>query len=113
MTFKLHISGAGKQDIRSQQRWYESDPLRGGSDLAERWLEGLSEEMGMLLQHPEKFPFAPDNGRWKPHLKLRQMVYRPWKGKPGWRVLYVILNKTQQISVVHIRHESRRWLHDS
>lgn len=112
MSYLLNVSQNAEEDIENQRLWYEADPLRGGFDLSERWMAALIEQMEDLKCHPERFPFAPENGRWLPHLAIRQMLFRPWKNKAGWRVLYVIKARKKVVTVLQVRHEHRKWLHD-
>lgn len=112
MSYQLKISSQAEEDIEKQALWYEADEQRGGFELAERWVEALATQLSNLMEHPERCPFAPENGRWSPHLVIRQMLFRPWKTKAGWRVLYVIKKAKKVVSVLQIRHERRPWLHD-
>ena len=48
-----------------------------------------------------------------PEFELRQMLFRPWKSGAAWRVLYTIDEKQKLVTVLQIRHERRRHLHDA
>lgn len=111
MSYQLKVSRNAEEDIENRRLWYEADLLRGGFELSERWMEALLLQLDVLKQHPVRFPFAPENGRWRSHLVIRQMLFRPWKNKAGWRVLYVIKEMKKVVSVLQIRHERRPWLH--
>ncbi len=113
MSYALKYSKTAEDQIEKQQLWYEADEQRGGLELSVRWIHGLFAAVETITAHPQRYPFAPENGRWMKRHSIRQLVYRPWQGKPGWRVLYVIKEKSKVISILDIRHESRRWLHDS
>ncbi|GAA5138966.1 hypothetical protein GCM10023213_18860 [Prosthecobacter algae] len=112
MSWKLHLAPDAVRCIEDQMRWYEEDEQRGGSDLADRWLGKLETALSKLNQHPERHGFAPENGRWQPHLELRQMRFVPWKSKPGWRLLYVLDEGRQHLTLLQVRHERRPWLVD-
>lgn len=112
MSYALKYSRSAETEIEQQVLWYEADEIRGGSDLASRWLDGLLEDALKIALNPSRHPFAPENGRWMPHHVIRQSVYRPWKGKAGWRVLYVINERKKVVTILQVRHERRRWLHE-
>ena len=113
MSYRLELSPESLRQIEKQQIWYEADPLRGGAEIAARWLDGLELETQSILTNPQRYPFAPENGKWMKKHVIRQCVYRPWKTKSGWRLLYTINESKKLVTILDIRHESRRWLHDS
>ena len=110
MNWELRISSEAEACINEQQQWYESDEKRGGTVLADRWLELIEVAMTELCKHPERHGFAPENGRWRPELNIRQMRFKPWKTRSSWRVLYVLDEKNGIITILQVRHEHRRWL---
>lgn len=84
------VSDTAKADIRNQVIWYESDESHGGDALADRWQEQLELALAKLAAGPERHGMAPENGRWNKSMVIRQMLFRPWKSRAGWRVLYTI-----------------------
>lgn len=112
MSYKLKISSQAAGEIRDQCLWYEADEQRGGIELSDRWMAALEKHLETLAEHPERHSTAPENSRWRPHLTIRQMLFRLWKNKAGWRILYVINEPKKTVSVLQIRHERPRWVHD-
>ena len=110
MNWVLHLSAAAEQSVDDQIRWYETDDRRGGAVLANRWLDRLQVALEKLRGHPQRHGFAPENGRWHSEVALRQMHFRPWKGKPGWRVIYALDQAEGVVTVLQVRHERRPWL---
>jgi hypothetical protein len=110
MKWELRISSEAEACLVEQQRWYESDEKHGGADLAIRWLALIEAALGELCRSPKRHGFAPENGRWRPELNIRQMRFKPWKTRSAWRVLYVLDEKSGIITVLQVRHEHRRWL---
>ena len=110
MNWRLRIASEAEACIREQQQWYESDEKHGGADLADRWLTSLEVALGELCERPERHGFAPENGRWRSELSIRQMRFKPWKTRSAWRVLYVLDERHRVITILQVRHEHRRWL---
>jgi len=73
----------------------------------------LQTALEKLAVAPHRFGFAPENGEWFPQHQIRQMLFRPWKSGVGWRVLYTIGEESKTVTVLQIRHEHRRYLHES
>lgn len=112
MSYRVTFLAEAEQGIEDQIAWYEGDERHGGVELADRWLTKLQQAIRELESRPERFGFAPENGRWQPQLELRQMPFKPWKKKAGWRVLFVIDEENSIVTVVQIRHERRPLLGD-
>ena len=88
--FELRLSSEAERCIEEQLLWYEADENHGGAELADLWMGLLETTLETLKQHPERHGFAPENGRWKPDIPIRQMRFKPWKTPSAWRILYVI-----------------------
>ena len=110
MNYGLLLSAEAEQCIEDQLLWYESDEGNGGAILADRWLDRLERCLQTLCQNPERYGFAPENGRWLPRIVIRQMRFKPWKASSAWRVLFVIDEKAACVTVLQIRHEKRPHL---
>ena len=110
MDYELLLSSEAERCIEDQLLWYEADEAGGGAELADRWLDLMEKALETLRQHPERYGFAPENGRWMPGISIRQMRFKPWKTPSAWRILYVIDEKAARITVLQIRHERRPLL---
>lgn len=110
MNYGLRFSEETETCIDEQLAWYEADESHGGVELADRWFAKLQESLIPLTEKPTRHGFAPENGLWLPHLELRQMRFRPWKGKSVWRVLYVIDEESKSVTVLQIRLAGRPFL---
>jgi len=107
MNWTLLLSSEAENCIEEQLQWYEENDPHEGAERGATWLDKLEAALEQLRQHPERHGFAPENGRWLPHLAIRQLRFRPWKSKPAWRVLYVLNEKRSSLTVLQIRHEKR------
>lgn len=107
MSYELRLSAEAERCIEDQLQWYESDQKSGGSELADKWLARLVEALDGLKLHPERHGFAPENGRWKAWISIRQMRFKPWKSASAWRILYTIDESAGLVTVLQIRHERR------
>lgn len=108
MKYGLHLSSEALLSIDGQMVWLEES--EGNGELADRWMALLRLTLEKISENPERNGFAPENGRWKPEVAIRQKRFRPWKGKPGWRVLYTSDQTELTVTVLQIRHERRPWL---
>ena len=113
MILRVQMTPAAEASIAAQVNWFTADEERGGEALAEKWFNLLHAEIATLTGNPHLHAFAPENGKWQPKVAIRQMLFRPWKAKAGWRVLYTVDQRAKLVSVLQIRHEHRRWLHES
>lgn len=110
MDYELLLSSEAERCIEDQLLWYEVDEMRGGAELADRWMDLLEIALDTLRQHPERHGFAPENGRWMPQISIRQMRFKPWKTPSAWRILFVIDEQAARVTVLQIRHEKRPLL---
>lgn len=110
MNYELRLSTEAERCVEDQLLWHEADEAGGGAELADHWLDLLEIAFDTLKQHPERYGFAPENGRWMPGVSIRQTRFKPWKTPSAWRILYVIDEKAAGITVLQIRHEKRPLL---
>lgn len=110
MDYELLLSSEAERCIEDQILWYEADETRGGAELADRWLDLLETAFDTLRQNPERYGFAPENGRWIPEIPIRQMRFKPWKTPSAWRILYVTDEQLARVTVLQVRHERRPLL---
>jgi plasmid stabilization system protein ParE len=112
MNWEWRLSPSAEEEIEAQIRWYREDEARGGHGLAMRWLDLLEEALERLSASPTRHRPAPENGRWMSQYKIRQVLFRPWKSRPGWRILFVLDQPANRVMILQIRHERRRFLSD-
>ena len=110
MSYSWELSDKATAAVERQIAWYESDERHGGQELADRWLDRLEKALVKLASAPYGHGMAPENRRWHPTLEIRQALFRPWKTGVGWRILYTINDKARLVTILHVRHERRRWL---
>lgn len=113
MSYKWSLSGLADAEILRQSKWYLTEAADSGIELASRWNSRLQTALDQLAAAPRRFGFAPENGKWLPQHQIRQMLFRPWNSGVGWRVLYTIDEKAKLVTVLQVRHERRRYLHES
>jgi ParE toxin of type II toxin-antitoxin system, parDE len=113
MGFLIHATESCQESIDTQLAWYRADESRGGDVLAERWLNALHVELRKISLRLQPYGLAPENGEWLPELQIRQKFFRPWKSGVGWRVLFVIDDDAQIVTILQVRHERRRYMHEA
>lgn len=111
MKFHLLLSPEAERCIEEQLHWYEEDAKRGGTTLANRWLNRLEIALQNLADEPHRHGLAPENGRWMSNLVIRQVRLNPWKTRSAWRILFTVDENHRTVTVLQIRHASRRFLH--
>lgn len=109
MSYRLHLSSEAQLSIEEQIIWFEEG---GRDELADEWLSALRQTLDKLTDYPERNGFAPENGRWLPEVSTRQKRFRPWKNKPGWRILFTTNEPQQILTILQIRHERQTWMGD-
>lgn len=108
MKYGLHLSPEALLSIDEQIIWFEES--EGNGELADRWLALLRPSLTQIPDNPERNGIAPENGRWRSKIIIRQKRFRPWKGKPGWRILSTSDQSEGTVTILQIRHERRPWL---
>ena len=108
--YELLLSAEAERCIEDQLQWYEADQTADAAALANRWLGLMEVALDSLRQHLERQSSAPENGRWVPEISLRQMRFKPWKTPSAWRILFVIDEETQRVTVLQVRGERRPFL---
>lgn len=103
------IPSKAEQSIDEQIDCLFLSPLGDGKRLSEHWVEEFEKVLEALMTHPERNGFAPENGRLSAAAEVRQKRFRPWKGKPGWRLLYKIDETAATVTILQVRHERRPW----
>ncbi len=112
MSYDWELSDSAKDEASNQMQWYEENVFPDGAALADRWLAKLHQAFDKLAKAPLSFGPAPENGKWLPTLQVRQMLFRPWKSGAGWRVLFVVDEEAKRVTILQVRHEHRRWMHE-
>ena len=106
MKFCYIIAPEALDSVERQMVWLEET---AGDQLADFWMEALKASLAQLTSHPERNGFAPENGKIFRGVEIRQKRFRPWKGKPGWRVLYLVDEIEAIVTILQIRHERQPW----
>jgi len=75
------------------------------SDAALEWYRGLRTAIFSLANNPARCPVTPENPRFR-HLLYGHKAH-------VYRVIFRVLEKQQQVEVLHIRHGARRKLKKS
>ena len=87
------MTASAEADISDAHGWLS---MQDSIDYAERWQDGLFEDLQRLTYHPTKFAVAPESDILA--LELRRMLYygpsgRRRRGQVVYRVLYRLLNR--------------------
>jgi plasmid stabilization system protein ParE len=98
MTYRVELTDRARRDL---QHLYQAINA-ADSERARVWFNGLEAAVLSLDEHPARCPVTPENPT------LRHLLY----GRKGrvWRVIYAIDEPRRVVTVLHIRHGSRRPL---
>ena len=96
MPFLVNLTDRAQRDLALL---YE-EINAGDSKTARKWYAGLQEEILCLEHHPNRCPLTPESR------KFRHLLYGNYPHV--YRVIYRVLEKKQQVQVLHIRHGARR-----
>lgn len=107
MSFRYSLAPEALASVERQMIWLEET---AGDHLADFWIQALKVSLDQLSSHPERNGFAPENGKIFPGVEIRQKRFRPWKEKPGWRVLYMVDELGAIVTILQIRHERQPWV---
>lgn len=109
MKFQYSLSSEALESIEQQQIWLEEN---AGDELADFWMISLKAALEGLALQPERNGFAPENGDWPGEVEIRQKCFRPWRGEPGWRVLYTVDEGARMVTIFQVRHERMPWVEE-
>jgi toxin ParE1/3/4 len=101
MAYLVKITPHAEHDLAQLYRQINAEY----SDAALEWYEGLKEAILSLEGHPNRCPLTRKLD------KLRHLLYG--KRPRVYRVIYRVLEKQEQVEVLHIRHGARRKLKPS
>lgn len=110
--YLIEIPPRAELSIEEQIDWLFESPRDDGEQLSEKWADEFDKVLASLTSHPERNGFAPENGKIFPDAKIRQKRFRPWKGKPGWRVLYMIDELDAIVTILQVRSERQPWVEE-
>jgi toxin ParE1/3/4 len=95
MAYLVSISRRAERDLDRLYDYIDA----GESDVAILWYRRLRIAISRLEEHPARCPLTPESD------KLRHLLYGR---KPHiYRVIYSILEKPQEVVILHIRHGAR------
>lgn len=101
MRFRVVILPQARIRIREATRFYR---VRSGSDeIANRWLDGLLNDLKRLSDRPERFPIANESDQFD--FVLRETHYGSGRSKTH-RVLFRIVG--EMVEILTVRHASQQ-----
>lgn len=99
MTYRVVVTAAAKQNLRSAYHWAaQRAPL-----TAAAWLERFEIHLESLASFPERGQLAPENNLVDE--EIRQSIFGRRQG--AYRALYTIVG--DEVRVLHVRRAARDW----
>ena len=102
MPFQVIITPSAKADIFEINAWL----LENHSDLAEKWLFGLSEAIISLSKLPQRCPISPETEAFD--VIVRQLLYG--KRPIVYRILYSV--QDEKVYILRVRSTKQQSLLD-
>jgi toxin ParE1/3/4 len=95
MAYRVDVTARAARNLRSIYR----DIHAGDSGQAHAWFNGLEKAVLSLSEHPSRCPITQEDAR------LRHLLYG---AKPDtYRIIFTIHERSQVVTVLHIRHGAR------
>jgi len=95
MAYRVDLTGRAERDLR---RLYQTINA-ADSALGRVWFIGLEQAILGLNEHPARHPTIPEDRA------LRHLLYG--RRRNVYRIIYVIDDPAQVVTVLHIRHGAR------
>lgn len=80
-----------------------------GPDIARAWYQGLFDAVATLSQNPRRQAVIAENSRFR--REVRQFLYRRTPDGPAWRLLFTVVEGTEDaptVTLLHVRHGAQR-----
>jgi len=100
MTYRVVVTPAGEDDLRTIYRYIHSQAPRA----AREWIRRARQAAKSLAHHPERCPMAPESASFDQ--PIRELLFG--SGNRGtYRFLFVVFEKEKSVYLLHVRHGSR------
>ena len=96
MAYLVNITSRAQRDLAQLYRQINAE----NSDAALKWYRGFKEAILSLEEQPGRCPVTPESD------KFRHLLYG--NKQHIYRAIYRVLEKQNQVEVLHIRHGARR-----
>lgn len=101
--YTLVFAPQAQEDLENVVEWLSAK----APEKVSEWIASLRADIDTLRTMPERCPYAPENGLWG-NEELRQLLFLRYPSK--YRVIFTVHKDT--VRILHIRHGSRRYLHE-
>jgi plasmid stabilization system protein ParE len=101
--FRIRVTARALADAEAAHAWMAENISPA---FAERWYQGLFEQIDTLMHHPTRCPVAPESRRFAE--EIRELTYCKKKRKNKYRILFSIDRET--VTILYIHHSARKEL---
>jgi plasmid stabilization system protein ParE len=99
MTYRVIVTPAAENDLRTAYRYIRSQAPRAARD----WIRRARQSAKSLGRHPERCPLAPENESFDQ--PIRELLFG--SGNRGtYRFLFVVFEEEKSVYILHVRHGS-------
>jgi plasmid stabilization system protein ParE len=112
MVYAIRIAPRARREAMEAALWLAEQT--GDADLAREWQRGLDSALATLATNPQRFVVLPRETRlFGIGRDIRRLLYRRTPDSAAYLVFYTVAETSDdgpRVSVIHIRHASRRPL---
>jgi len=101
--YTLVFAPQAEEDLENIVVWLSEEVPEKVSE----WIAFLRADIDTLRMMPERCGYAPENGLWG-NEELRQLLFLRYPSQ--YRAIFTVYKDT--VRILHIRHGSRRYLHE-
>ena len=99
MTYRVVVTPAAENDLRTTYRYIRSQSPRAAHD----WIRRARQTAKSLAHHPERCPMAPESASFDE--PIRELFFG--SGNRGtYRFLFVVFDEEKSVYLLHVRHGS-------
>ena len=99
MTYRVIVTPAAENDLRTAYRYIRSQAPRSARD----WIRRARRAAKSLGNHPERCPVAPESASFQ--LPIRELFFG--SGNRGtYRFLFGVFEEERTVYILHVRHGS-------
>jgi plasmid stabilization system protein ParE len=101
--YRIRVTARALADAEAAHAWMAETISPA---FAERWYQGLFEQIDTLMRHPNRCPIAQESRRFP--VEIRELIYGKQKHKNKYRILFSIDQET--VTILYVHHSARKEL---
>jgi plasmid stabilization system protein ParE len=99
--YRLEITDRAREDADSAYAWMVENISPA---YAEKWYQGLFEQIETLTKHPTRCPVARESSKFPE--KIQELLYGKGRHKHKYRILFTV--REESVVILCIHHSARK-----